>query len=149
MDDPTNPSNPRHIIKRSANQLLEEICNMPEERTKAHAIANIEYALVCFKVDQRRAVKNIKDVSFNPLPATSISDVKMNHPPPRSSMVHDECAEMLMTILNCLEFKCKKMLANLWLILIKWRKINMKFMFSSRCIYQHIDHVQCPRVQTA
>ena len=83
MDDgrkehPTYPNNSKNIIKLSTNQLPEKICKMVEERVKGHVTANLDYTLACFEVDRLSAVKKIKDVSFDPLPATCSFEVKTN-----------------------------------------------------------------------
>ena len=67
--------------KPSADQLPEEIRKMLEERTKAQAATDLEYALTCFEMDEQETLKKIKDVNFDPLPTTSTSVVKIDQSP--------------------------------------------------------------------
>lgn len=64
--------------KPSADQLPEEIRQMLEQRAKAQAAADLEYALTCFEMDQQGTLKKIKDINFDPLPTTSTSKVKID-----------------------------------------------------------------------
>jgi hypothetical protein len=67
---------------------------MLEERAKAQATVDLERAQAWFEVDRRGAVKKIQDVNFDPLPATSTPQVKLDQPPHRPGITHDECVAM-------------------------------------------------------
>ena len=55
---------------------------MLEERTKAQAAVDLEYALItCFEMDEQGTLNKIKDVNFDPLPTTSTSVVKIDQSP--------------------------------------------------------------------
>ena len=73
---------------------------MLEQKVRAQATANLEYTLACFEVDHRGAVKKTKDVSFDPLPATSSFEVKTDQPPLRSGITCDECAKVIFVRTN-------------------------------------------------
>lgn len=51
MAEQTDLNNPKHITKPSANQLPKMIHKMLEEREKARAATNLEYALACFMLN--------------------------------------------------------------------------------------------------
>jgi len=82
--------------KPSADQLPEEIRKMLEERTKAQAAADLEYALItCFEMDEQGTLNKIKDVNFDPHPTTSTSEVKIDQSPPASGVTRDEFPKMI------------------------------------------------------
>ena len=51
MAEQTDLNNPKHITKPSADQLPEVIHKMMEEREKARAATNLEYALACLMLN--------------------------------------------------------------------------------------------------
>ncbi|CAD6224603.1 unnamed protein product [Miscanthus lutarioriparius] len=61
--------------KALVDLLSEEICRILEERAKAQATADLEFALACFEMDQQGTTKKIKDVHFDPLPTISTYEI--------------------------------------------------------------------------
>ena len=107
---------------------------MLEERTKAEAVVDLQYSLACFEVDWRGAIKKIQDVNFDPLSATSTSEVKIDQPPPRSSMTHDECAAMLNEHMRLVEIQTQENLDKFMAGCNKREEKKTVPVFSSRCI---------------
>ena len=90
-----NKSNKIVDGKPSADQLPEEICKMLEERVKAQAATDLEYALTCFEMDEQGTLNKIKDVNFDPHPTTSTSEVKIDQSPPASGVTRNEFPKMI------------------------------------------------------
>lgn len=121
--DLTDLNNQENIIKLSPYQLSEEIHKMLKERTKAQAAMDLEYALPCFEVDWWGAVKKIKDTSFDPVPITSSSKVKIDENS-SDGITHDERAKMIIDNSKLVQIE---MLENLTKLMIGERRNNMKF----------------------
>ena len=102
---------------------------MLEQKVRAQATANLEYTLACFEVDRRGAVKKTKDVSFDPLPATSSFEVKTDQPPLRSGITCDECAKVISIKTNYFEINMHVNLSKFMDSHNKGRKRDMQFLF--------------------
>jgi hypothetical protein len=50
-ENPIDPNNFKNIFKPSLDQLSKEICKILEERTKARATIELEFALAYFETD--------------------------------------------------------------------------------------------------
>jgi len=129
-DDHTDPNKPQRHHQAFGQSTFQGDLQDTEGEAKAQAAENLEYALACFEVDRREGVKKVKDVSFDPLPATSSSEVKASETPPKFGIAHDECAKMIFEIgLNFSRSVYMTILANYDWVLVKRRKRSLKSSF--------------------